>query len=257
VFQAAILDGSEIFFFRPCAPKAPKATAVAPEIEPRVQNMIISIGFGQVVVSMCLCLECGRLAGLDRLELPSRVDPAVHMALHHEYGLGPSLSLSPCRFKDLSLFPTFTSSDISCCFRLVGHYVVVLLSIVYPLRTTRCFKSSLRTASIPPLLYSLPIVLLDSTCYTAAATFFFFATLYHNNQHQWLQVLRPPSVRPCLQPLTREPPRNQQSRASDLPWPLSSYHPYLLLSLEPSLRIFLATAILPHLGMQRQQPNAP
>jgi len=68
------------------------------------------------------------------------------------------------------------------------------------------------------------------------------------------------STSPAFSPparLTREPLRNQQSRASDLPRPLSSHHSHLLLSLESGLSIFLATAILPHLGMQRQQPNAP
>jgi hypothetical protein len=218
--------------------------------------MIISSNLDKLWFRCGLCLECGRLAGLDRLELPSRVNPAVHMALHHEYGLTPSLPLPlqiqrPEPFSDFHFFRHLLL--LSACWPLR----FVLLSIVYPLRTTRCFKSSLRTASIPPLPYSLPIVLLDSTCYTAAATFFFFATLYHNDSRQWPQVLPPPSVQPCLQPLTRVLPRNQQSRASDLPWSLSSYHPHLLLSLEPGFRIFLATAILPHLGMQRQQPNAP
>jgi hypothetical protein len=144
VFQAAILDGSEIFFFRPCAPKAPKATAVAPEIEPRVQNMIVLVDFWSCGFDVVFVSSVVDWLDLDRLKLPSRVNPAVHMALHHEYGLRPSLSLSPCRSKDLSLFPTFTSSDISCCFRLVGLLRCCLLSIVYPLRTTRCFKSSFK-----------------------------------------------------------------------------------------------------------------
>jgi hypothetical protein len=139
-----------------------------------------------------------RFARLKRLELPSRVNPAVHMALHHEHGLPSLSSLSPCRSKDLSLFPTFTSSDISCRFRLSRPLRCCLLSIIYPLRIPRCFKSSLRTASIPPLLYLLPTTLSGSICYRAADTFAFSTTSYHNQTHQWPQVLRPAPVQPSL-----------------------------------------------------------
>lgn len=142
---------------------------------------------------MCRWLDCRSFAGQERLELPLVSNPAVHMALRHEQSSHLS---SPCRSKDLSLFPTFTSSDISCCFQLLRYYVVVCFSIIYPLRTARCFKSSLRTASIPPLLDSIPTVLPDPTCYLATIIFVFSNTSYHNYSLQWPQVLRPAPVQP-------------------------------------------------------------
>lgn len=185
-----------------------------------------------------------------------RVNPAVQVvALHHETDdLSPSLSLHTQRPEPCS---SFTSSHISCCFRPRSPLPCCLLRPIYP--SSNCSLFQIFVKGLLRFLYFSTHHLLHllirraiEQLLSSSSSLLYIPTSRINGYRYCVQ--RQSSL--PFQPLTGEPPRNQQSCPSDLPWPLSSYHPHLLLSLESGFCILVAAPVLPDLGMQRQQPNA-